>query len=349
MCNLSPRNAELTKKKLCRIFKENGLNITAEANLKSANFLDINLNLETGIYRPYMKPNETPTYVHMESNHPGGILKNIPYSVNKRLSSISSNEQVFNLASPPYQEALKKSGYDFDLKFETPVANENRKHNRQRKITWFNPPFSRNVRTNIGEQFLKMIDKNFPKNHPLNKVINRNTVKISYRCMPNMKQKIAKHNVKVQKGETDTQTHYGCNCSGVMGPCPLEGNCLVPSVVYRAEVTDDSNSTTYTGLTCNTFKQRFYGHRHSFNNRNSEHSSTLSSHIWRLKDNNDNYDIKWNIVGRASEFNPVTKKCRLCIKEKYHIIFQPEGAALNERSELYSTCRHRKKLLLANT
>ena len=114
-------------------------------------------------------------------------------------------------------------------------------------------------------------------------------------------------------------------------------------------VTDDSNSTTYTGLTCNTFKQRFYGHRHSFNNRTSERSSTLSSHIWRLKDNNDNYDVKWNIVGRASEFNPVTKKCRLCIKEKYHIIFQPEGAALNERSELYSTCRHRKKILLANT
>ena len=163
------------------------------------------------------------------------------------------------------------------------------------------------MRTNIGEQFLKLIDKNFPKNHPLNKVINRNTVKISYRCMPNMKQKIAKHNVKVQKGETDTQTHYGCNCSGVMGPCPLQGNCLVPSVVYRAEVTDDSNSTTYTGLTCNTFKQRFYGHRQSFNNRTSEHSSTLSSHIWRLKDNNDNYDVKWNIVGRASEFNPVTK------------------------------------------
>ena len=62
VCNLSPRQTELTKKKLCRIFQENGLNITAEANLKSVNFLDINLNLETGIYRPYMKPNETPTY-----------------------------------------------------------------------------------------------------------------------------------------------------------------------------------------------------------------------------------------------------------------------------------------------
>jgi hypothetical protein len=96
VCKLPPRQAELVKKKLCRTFKENGLNIRAEANLKTVNFLDINLNLETSIYRPYMKPNETPTYVHKDSNHPEGILKNIPHSVNKRLSSISANEQVFN-------------------------------------------------------------------------------------------------------------------------------------------------------------------------------------------------------------------------------------------------------------
>ena len=165
-----------------------------------------------------------------------------------------------------------------------------------------------------------------------------------------MKQKITNHNIKILKGENDIQTDNGCNCSGMMGPCPLEGNCLVKSVVYRAKVTEDnSNFQTYTGLTSNTFKKRFYGHRHSFNNRNSEHSSTLSSQIWRLKDNNRNYDVNWNIVGNASEFNPVTKKCRLCIKEKYFIIFQPEGASLNQRSELYSTCRHRKKQLLANT
>ena len=104
VCDQSPSQAELTKKKLCRIFKENGLNITAEANLKNVNFLDINLDLDTGIYRPYMKPNETPSYVHKDSNHPSNILKNIPLSVNKRLSLISSNQTVFDLASPPYQE-----------------------------------------------------------------------------------------------------------------------------------------------------------------------------------------------------------------------------------------------------
>ena len=122
------------------------------------------------------------------------------------------------------------------------------------------------------------------------------------------------------------------------------------SVVYKAEVTENNSVTsTYTGLTSNTFKQRYYGHRNSFKHRNSNHSTTLSSHLWNLKDANENFDVKWSIIDRAKEFNPDTRKCRLCIKEKYYIIFQPDGATLNDRSELFSTCRHRTKKLLSNT
>jgi hypothetical protein len=167
--------------------------------------------------------------------------------------------------------------------------------------------------------------------------------------MPNMKQKISAHNFKVLKGE-EVQPDNGCNCNGEMGDCPLEGNCLVNSVIYRAEVTgENSDKQTYTGLTSNTFKRRYYGHRHSFNTRNPKTATTLSSHIWNLKDRNEEYQIKWNVIDRAPDFNPTTRKCRLCIKEKQYIIFQPEGATLNDRSELFSTCRHRKKQLLANT
>ena len=100
---LRPRLAELAKKKICRIFKEHGLSITATANLKSVNFLDVNFNLESGLYRPYIKPNDKPSYVHKDSNHPKSILRNIPLAVNRRLSSISANEEVFNAAIPPYQ------------------------------------------------------------------------------------------------------------------------------------------------------------------------------------------------------------------------------------------------------
>ena len=56
-----------------------------------------------------------------------------------------------------------------------------------------------------------------------------------------------------------------------------------------------------------------------------------------LKQRDQNYKIKWSIVVRASDFNQTTRKCRLCLKEKYYIIFQQEGATLNQRSELFTT------------
>ena len=134
-----------------------------------------------------------------------------------------------------------------------------------------------------------------------------------------------------------------------MGPCPLGGKCLTPSIIYKAEVKDQNSVTeTYTGLTSRRFKDRFYEHRGSINHGDSDHSTTQSSHIWNLKDANKNFEVSWEILDRAQPFNPVNKKCNLCIKEKYFIIFQPQGSSLNQRNELFSTCRHRKKELLEN-
>ena len=157
------------------------------------------------------------------------------------------------------------------------------------------------------------------------------------------------HNFKILKGSNSLEYESCCNCRKSMYPCPFNGNCLVESLIYRAEVIDENaNLATYTGLTSNSFKKRHYRHRQSFKHRKLEHDTTLSSHIWSLKDENVNFHIQWREVGRAPRFNPITRKCKLCIKEKYHIIFQPEGASLNKRSELFSTCRHRKRDLLMN-
>ena len=62
------------------------------------------------------------------------------------------------------------------------------------KIIWFNPPYSKHVKTNIGKIFMKLISKHFPKQHKYYKIFNKNTVKLSYSCMPNMLSIITKHN-----------------------------------------------------------------------------------------------------------------------------------------------------------
>ena len=90
----------------------------------------------------------TPQYVNRQSNHPPCVLRRIPEAINRRLSHISSDKQSFEAACPPYQDALSKSGYEFMLHYDPETPKQ--KRTRSRKVTWFNPPYSANVATNIG-------------------------------------------------------------------------------------------------------------------------------------------------------------------------------------------------------
>ena len=68
---------------------------------------------------------------------------------------------------------------------------------------WFNPPFSQNVKTNIGKTFLKLVKQHFPKHHKLNKIFNKNTLKLSYYCMKNISSIIKQHKVKILSAESN--------------------------------------------------------------------------------------------------------------------------------------------------
>ncbi len=353
--NKSPREVELIKKDLCATFRKYGLKITIEANKKCVDFLDVTLNLSNGKHMPYTKPNNTPLYIHSKSNHPTVIIKNLPESINKRLSDISSDEEAFNRAAPTYQKALDHSGYNHQLKFKHPPplnvsTSQNKK--RHRNVTWYNPPYSKNVATNIGRTFLKILDEEFPENHVLHKIFNRNTVKVSYTCMTNVKQTIDGHNKAVltmNNPDNKTQLDNGCNCKS-RDKCPLPGKCLTKSIVYQATVSTNDNKPdqTYVGLTSNSFKTRFANHKTPFSYVRKKHATELSNHIWQLKDKNVDYEIKWEIIKQASPYSNISNRCNLCLWEKYFIICHPSLATLNKRNELVSSCRHANKFLLRN-
>ena len=301
-----------------------------------------------------MKPNNTPLYVHKDSNHPPNIIKNIPESINKRLSTISSNETIFNQSVKPYQEALHKSGYSYKLHYDHTTKHpenksKNGKRNRRRNITWFNPPYSNNVSTNVGKCFLKILDKCFPAEHQLHTILNRNTVKISYSCMPNMKNIINNHNNMIIKNNRTNPPTPECNCR-MQNSCPLNGKCLTTELVYQATVTrnDNQQEETYIGLTENTFKTRYNGHTGSFRNEEKKNSTTLSQYIWSLKEKKIAFTMKWKIISKAKSYRPPNKKCNMCIREKYFIICKPNMATLNNRNELATECRHKHKCLLKN-
>ena len=57
--------------------------------MKITDFLDINLELDNDKFYPYRKPNDTPLYVHRESNHPLNILKQLLKMTSEPLSNLS--------------------------------------------------------------------------------------------------------------------------------------------------------------------------------------------------------------------------------------------------------------------
>ena len=91
--------------------------------------------------------------------------------------------------------------------------------------------------------------------------------------------------------------------------------------------TSDQSEEFYTGLTARPFKLRFYEHQSSFRHAENRHKTTLSKHIWKLRDEGEEYTLKWWVIDRGKKFNPISKSCDLCLKEKYHIMFKREVSA----------------------
>ena len=118
---------EKLRQSIVEIFAEQKLAITIEINLKRVDYLDVTLDLDTGLFQPYRKPGDRPLYVTAHSNHPPLILKNLPLGIERRLSDNSANEQVFNEAIPVYQAELERCGFSHQLKFNP------RKEGAQRK------------------------------------------------------------------------------------------------------------------------------------------------------------------------------------------------------------------------
>ena len=157
--NLSGPEIERKRKAIIKLFKECCLNITIKTNLKIVNFLDVKINLDTGTYRPYRKPDNKLAYINRKSNHPPTMIKEVPKAIAKRISDISSSELVFNHSIPVYSDALRKCGFHDNITF-IPKATNTKANNKKTckcKIIWFNPPYCLSVKTNVGRIFLKLI------------------------------------------------------------------------------------------------------------------------------------------------------------------------------------------------
>ena len=192
------------------------------------------------------------------------------------------------------------------------------------------------VKTRIGKLFLKIVEESFPPDNPLHRKLSKHNMKLSYSCVPNMKSRIARHNQKVRDtarqaaeatrvaGEQQPAQQQrpaqqrSCNCR-VRANCPLNNRCLLATnVVYQSTITadDDGHVESYIGSTQHWKTRYTTGHARDARDPAYRHATSRASYIWELKDAGRSYTETWRIVDRASKYNPITKRCNLCLKEK---------------------------------
>ena len=114
---------------------------------------------------------------------------------------------------------------------------------RKKKVFYFSRPFSNCVKTDMGKEFLKIFSKHFPKTGTYGKFFNRNTIKISYSCMPNLEKEKSKHLLNFDV--IDDNNRKLQNKSN----CPVNGKCLTKGVIYKATVTHNNKNHIYIGST----------------------------------------------------------------------------------------------------
>ena len=120
-------------------------------------------------------------------------------------------------------------------------------------------PFNINLATNVAKIFLSLIDKHFPKNNKLSEIFIKNTIKVSYSCLPNVKQTISRNNkrlLQIHRNKESPQNdkyYYGtagkktpAHSTGSASPNVLSakqrGQNLIPTIKKLTSGSQKTNS-----------------------------------------------------------------------------------------------------------
>ena len=215
------------------------------------------LDLSNNSYKLFIKTDQHPSYINVNSNHPKNIIKQVPKAVNLRICKLSANEKIFKESSKMYIDALKNSSFKEDFRYlEENIPNDINKGNNKydhknikEKLFGLTPPFCRLASINVGKYFLKLIDKHFKHDNILHKIFNRKTLKISYSCTKNIFQIINNHKKEIIKefqNRTNNNNNHNnskqneCNCK-TRNDCPMNGLSNLNNVVYQGIIYPKEN------------------------------------------------------------------------------------------------------------
>ena len=194
-------------------------------------YLDVTLNLADGSNKPFHKPKSEVNYIHRESNHPTSIIKQLPLSVESRLSKVLSDENVFIQAASVYEEALKRAGYNHILK-DNNIDKYNSNNNNNKDNCNSNDTKNNNNYNNNNNKFKLNHNDNWDKN-------DNNNNKDNFNSYEN-KDSNDNNNNEVKFNNNDTRGNNNNN-----------NNCSSSSDNNRDNIKNKDTTTTTTTTTNN--------------------------------------------------------------------------------------------------
>ena len=105
------------------MFKKKSLDIVITWNMKNSQLPSPYAKLKRlndGSYSPYKKPDEETNYIHVNFKtnfFKKSILKQLPMSIEKRLSSLWSPKDICKETTPYYEKYLSNCGYTENLNY----------------------------------------------------------------------------------------------------------------------------------------------------------------------------------------------------------------------------------------
>ena len=190
---------------------------------------------------------------------------------------------------------------------------------RKRKVIQFNPPCSKNVSTKVRNQFLKLINKHFPR-----------------------------HNKKAINPPKDNIART-CNCIR-KHQCPFNEKCLTNNVLYKASITtnkENPKTKIYYCVTKTAFKLRYANHKKTLNNIKYQTDTELSNEYRNIISANKTSSISWEVL-RTQKSYQSPKRCLLSFNEKLAITLHKNDNMLNKRSKIIGRYGHRNKYILGS-
>lgn len=119
------------------------------------------------------------------------------------------------------------------------------------------------VKTNICEEFLKLVSRQFISDNKYYRNFNKRTLQVSYPFFKIFASLIKKHTTAAHISETDSITMFirTCICRNAFC-CPLKGKCLEKGIVCSANVHVDGlhEFNTYVGAIERTSKTHWCCH-----------------------------------------------------------------------------------------